>query len=134
WPEQVMREVPAITVRDGRKNVFAVMRTFERDLRDPWKVFADGIGVVCVGSAEFVKINLLIKIEISVRPLAFSGKARVIDSCAVGVPSSAATGSRILDTCNCVGQRFTRGGFVKVKCAVFAPAFGKRYSYTFAVQ
>src|SRR5215472_17530714 len=41
WPQQVMREVPPITVCDRRKNVFAVTRTFERDLCDPWKVFAD---------------------------------------------------------------------------------------------
>src|SRR5206468_1284675 len=64
WPEQIMREVPAIAVRYRRENMFAVVGCREGDLRDSWEVFSDRILVLCVRGAELVKVNLLIKIEI----------------------------------------------------------------------
>jgi hypothetical protein len=72
-----------------------------------------------------MKVNLLIKIEISIRPLAFPGKARVKNPGAIRVPSRAAACRGILDMRNRVRQRFARRSFVKVKCAVFAATFGK---------
>ena len=120
-----MREIPAIAVRYRRENVFAVTGSCERDLGDSWEVFPDRIGVLCVGRAELMKINLLIKIQISIRPLAFAGKARVINAGPIRVPSRAAACRGILDMRNRVRQRFARRSFVKVKCAVFAAAFGK---------
>src|SRR6266487_6112552 len=122
-----MLEVAAIAVRHGGEEIFAVARRLKSDLGDSRKVFADRIRIVGVRRAELVKINLLIKIQISIGPLAFPGKTRVIDSRSIGVPSRAATRSGILDMCNGVRQRFARRGFVKAKCAVFAAAFGKRY-------
>src|SRR5262249_26632006 len=103
-----MREVAAVTVCDRREKVFPVARSLERDLGYPRELFANGVSVLGVGRAEFVKINLLIKIQISVRPLAFSGKTRVIDSGAIAVPSRAAPRSRILNVCDGVWQRFVR--------------------------
>src|SRR6476660_7710471 len=73
WPKQIMREIPAIAVRYSRENVFAVAGSCEGDLRDSWEVFANRICVLCVGRAELMQVNLLIKIEISIRPLALSG-------------------------------------------------------------
>src|SRR5205823_3193161 len=87
WPKQIMREVTAIAVRYSRKNVFAVAGTCERYLCDSWEVFANRIRVLCVGRAELMKVNLLIKIQISIRPLAFSGKPCVINPGAIRVPS-----------------------------------------------
>src|SRR6266446_4007487 len=78
-----MREIPAITIRHRRENVFSVGRCLERDLCDTWKVCADRIRVLGVRRTEFVKINLLIEIQISLRPLTFPGKARVINSAAI---------------------------------------------------
>ena len=75
-----MRKIPAIAVRHGRKNVFPVARSLQHDLCDPWKIFADRIGVVGVSCAESVKINLLIKIQVGVRPLPFSRETRVVNS------------------------------------------------------
>src|SRR5437773_10062855 len=69
-----MRELPAIAVRYSCENVFAVAGSSEGDLRDLWEVFANRICVLCVGRAELMKVNLLIKIQISIRPLAFPGK------------------------------------------------------------
>src|SRR5438045_5635772 len=114
-----MRELPAIAVRYSCENVFAVAGSSEGDLRDLWEVFANRICVLCVGRAELMKVNLLIKIEISIRPLAFPGKARVKNPGAIRVPSRAAARRGILDVCDCIRQRFARRSFVKVKCAVF---------------
>src|SRR6185436_7548712 len=107
---------PAITVRYSRENIFAIVGGREADLRDSWKVFADRIGVIGVGRAEFMKVNLLIKIEIGIRPLAFPGKPCVKNTGAIPVPSCTATSRGILDMCNGVRQRFARRSFVKVKC------------------
>ena len=134
WPEQVMREVSAITICYRRENVFAIARSFESDLRNSGELFANRISVLGVGRAEFVEINLLIKIKISVRPLAFPGKARVINSSSIAVPGGAASCRWILNMRNRVRQRLARRGLVKVKCAVFAAAFGKRHRDIFAIQ
>src|SRR5262245_6411832 len=129
-----MLEFPAIAIRHRRENVFAVARKLERDLGDWWKLFAERIRVVGVRRAELVEVNLLIKIQISIGPLAFSWKARVINSRSIGVPCRAAPRSGILNMRNGVHQWFARRDFVKVKCAVFAATFGKRHGYTFAIQ
>ena len=60
-----MREIAAITVLDRRDDVFAVVRSLQLDLGDARKVFADRISVLAVGRPEFVKINLLIKIQVA---------------------------------------------------------------------
>src|SRR4029077_4942112 len=73
WPKQIMRETPAIAVRYSRENVFAVAGSCEGDLRDSWEVFASRISILCVGRAKLMKVNLLIKIEITIRLLAFPG-------------------------------------------------------------
>ncbi len=100
WPKQIMREVPAIAVRYSRENVFAVAGSCEGDLRDSCEVFANRICVLCVGRAELMKVNLLIKIQISVRPLTFPGKTRVINAGAICVPSRTAARRGILDMRN----------------------------------
>ena len=120
-----MREVPAIAIGYSRENVFAVAGSCEGDLCDSWEVFADRILVLCIGRAELMKVNLLIKIQISIRPLAFPGKPCVKNPGAIRVPSRAAACRGILDMRNRVRQRFARRSFVKVKCAVFAATFGK---------
>src|SRR5439155_6454268 len=125
WPEQIMREIPAIAVRYSRENVFAVAGRGEGDLRDSWEVFADRILVLCAGRAELMKVNLLIKIEISIWPLAFPGKLCVKNPGAIRVPSRTAACRGILDMRNRVWERFARRSFVKVKCSIFAAAFGK---------
>src|SRR4029453_6988411 len=117
--------VAAIAVRYSRENVFAVAGSCEGDLCDSWEVFANRVCVLCVGRAELIKVNLLIKIKISIRPLAFPGKARVINPGAIRVPSRAAACRGILDMRNRVRQPFARRSFVKVKCAGLAPTFGK---------
>ena len=81
-----------------------------------------------------MKVNLLIKIQIGIRPLTFPGKTCVKNPTAVCVPGCAAACSGILDMRNRVRQRFARRGFVKVKCAVLATAFGKGDGEVFAVQ
>jgi hypothetical protein len=85
-----MREVSAIAVRYSRKNVFAIAGSCERDLRDAREFFANRILVLCFGRAEFMKVNLLIKIQIGIWPLAFPGKACVKNPGAIGIPSRAA--------------------------------------------
>src|SRR5258708_39699741 len=120
-----MRAVSAIAVRYSRENVFAVAGSCEGDLCDSWEVFANRICVLCVGRAELMKVNLLIKIEISIRALAFPWKTRVKNPGSIRVPSRAAACRRILDMRNRVRQRFARRSFVKGKCAVFAATFGK---------
>src|SRR5882724_8688016 len=127
WHEQVMRKIAAIAIRDGGKNVSAVARTFQNDLGDSRKVFSDRVRILGVGRAELVKINLLIKVQVRLGPLTFSGKPCVINPGAVGVPCCAATRSRILDVGNRVRQRFAGAGFVKVKSAVFTSTLGKRH-------
>src|SRR6266853_1447570 len=61
--------------------------------------------------AEFMKINLLIKIQIGFGPLTLSWKTRVIDSSAVRVPGRAATRCGILHVGNHVRERFACRGF-----------------------
>src|SRR5207247_3187548 len=125
WPEQIMREIPAVAVRYSRENVFAVAGCGEGDLRYSWKVFADRILVLCVGGAELMKVNLLIKIEISIWQLVFPGKPCVKHPGAIRVPSRTAACRGILDMRNRVWERFARRSFVKVKCSIFASAFVK---------
>ena len=95
-----MREITAIAVRDGSENVFSIVGRFELDLGDARKVFADGIGVLGIGRSDFMKINLLIKIQVRVWSFAFAGKSRVINSRSIGVPGCAAAGGGILDMRN----------------------------------
>src|SRR5438045_8095801 len=87
-----MREITAITVRNGSENVFSIMGRFEFDLSDAGKVLADRIGVLGIGRPDFMKINLLIKIQVRIWSFTFARKPRVINSGPVGVPSCAATG------------------------------------------
>ena len=129
-----MREIATIAVRHRGKDVSAVARTFERDLRDPREVFANRISVLGVSRAEFVKINLLIKIQISFGPLTLPGKTRVINSSAVSVPGRTAARCGILHVRDGVRQRFSRRGFVKVKRAVLASAFRQRDSDVLAIK
>ena len=91
-----MCEIPAIAICYRRENVSPIARSLEHDLRDPWKVFADRVSVLCVSGFEFVKINLLIEIQISFGSLTLPGKARIINSAAVRVPSRAAARCGIL--------------------------------------
>ena len=62
WPQQVVGEIAAIAVRNGRQNGFTVARSLERDLGDPRKIFAHRVGVARLRCSEFVKINLLIEV------------------------------------------------------------------------
>ena len=118
-----MGEIAAIAIRYCGEDESAVARSFERDLCDSRKVFANRITVLGVSRAEFMKINLLIKIQIRFGPLALPWETRAIDSAAVGIPSCTASRCRILHVCNGVGQRFPRRSFVEVKRAVFAATF-----------
>jgi len=120
-----MREVPAIAVRYSRENVFAVAGYREGDLRDSWKVLADRILVLCFGRAELMKVNLLIKIQISIWPLALPRKPCVKNPRAVRIPSCTAACCGVLNMRDRVRQRFPRRSFVKVKGAVFAATCGK---------
>src|SRR4029453_15237684 len=129
-----MCKIAAIAIRNGRENVSAVARAFQNDLCDPRKVFSDGEGILRVSRPELVKIDLLIKVQVSFGPLTFSGKACVIDSGAVGVPCCASARRRILYMGDTVRQRSAGGGLVKVKRAVFTSTFRKRHRDIFAIQ
>ena len=117
-----MLEVAAIAVRHGGEEIFAVARRLKSDLGDSRKVFADRIRIVGVRRAELVEINLLIKIQISIGPLAFPGKTRVINAGTIGIPRRAATCGWVLDMPDGIRQRLVCRGFVEVKRAVFAAA------------
>src|SRR5215469_1668734 len=78
--EQIMGKITAIAIRHGGENVPAVAGSLELDLCNPREVFANRVSVFSVTRAEFVKINLLIKIKIGVRPLALPGKTCVINA------------------------------------------------------
>ena len=101
-----MRKIAAIAICDGRENVSAVARAFQNDLCDPRKVFSDGVRILRVRRAELVKIDLLIKVQVSFGPLTFSGKTCVINPGTVGLPCCAATRSRILDMSDSIRERF----------------------------
>src|SRR5881394_2275600 len=120
-----MRKITSIAIRDGRENISAVAGAFQNDLCDPRKIFPDRVGILGVGRAQLMKIDMLIKVQVSFGPLTCSGKTRVIDSGAVGVPCCAAARRRILDMGDTVRQRFARSGLVKVKRAVFTSTLGK---------
>src|SRR6266478_4387447 len=129
-----MRKIATIAIRNGRENVSAVVRGFQNDLCDPRKIFSDGVRILRVRRSEFVKIDLLIKVQVSFGPLTCSGKTRVIDSGAVGVPGRAAARRRILDMRDTVRQRLTGSSLVKVKRTVFTSTLGKRHRDMFAIQ
>src|SRR5262249_24128599 len=95
-PEQIMGEIAAVAVRHGRQNVLPIMRFPKCDLCYPREVFAYRVSVCAVGRPDLMKINLLIKIQISIRPLAFPRKASVINSAAIPVPRRASAGRGIL--------------------------------------
>ena len=117
-----MLEVAAIAVRHGGEEIFAVARRLKSDLGDSRKVFADRIRIVGVRRAELVEINLLIKIQISIGPLAFPGKTRVINAGTIGIPRRAATCGWVLNMRDSIRQRLACRGFVEVKRTVFAAA------------
>jgi len=77
-----MREIAAIAVRDGSENVFSIVGRFELDLGDAGEVFADRINVLGIGRPDFMKINLLIKIQVRIWSFAFAGESRVCRLCA----------------------------------------------------
>ena len=95
-----MRKIAAIAVRDGSENVFSIVGRFELDLGDAGKIFADGIDVLGIGRPDFMKVNLLIKIQVRIWSSAFAGKSRVINSRSIGVPGGAAAGGGILHVRN----------------------------------
>src|SRR4030095_741039 len=115
-----MGEIAAIAIRHRGEDIFAVAQSFERDLCDSGKVFANRISILAVSRAEFVKINLLIKIQIRFGPLTLPWETRVINSPAVGIPSRTASRCRILHVCDGVGTRSSRRSCTKVKSAVLA--------------
>src|ERR1700724_130148 len=107
-----MRKIPAVPIRNRSENVSAVARAFQNDLCDPRKVFSDRVRILRLWGTELVKIDLLIKVQISFGPLTGPGKVCVIDSGAVGVPCGAAARCRILDMGDGIRQRFASGGLV----------------------
>ena len=68
-----------------------------------------------------MKINLLIKIQVGVGPLAFAWKPRVINSSAVRIPGRAAAGGWILHMRDRVGHGFSCRGFINVERPILAP-------------
>ena len=80
-----------------------------------------------------MKINLLIKIQVGLRSLAFARETRVINTGAVGVPGRAAAGSRILHMRNRIRRRPARRRFVNVQGSIFAPALRNRNRDIFSV-
>ena len=133
-PEQVMRKVAAIAIRNGRENVTAITRTFQNDLCDPRKISSDGVGIFRIRRAQLVKIDLLKKVQVSLGPFTVPWEPSVIDSGSVGVPCGAATRRRVLDMGDRIRQRVASRGLVKVKGAVLASALGKRHRDILAVQ
>src|SRR5439155_1054945 len=110
WPTEQVADIKRI----GRRN----------DLLDDRVASRNDLNCVrqC-RSAEFVKIDLLIEIQIRFGPLTLLWETSVINSSAVRAPGRAATRCGILHVGNGVRQRFPRRSFVEVKGAVFAAAF-----------
>ena len=133
-PEQVMRDIAAIAILDLGDDCFPVARSLQRDLGDPRKVFAGRISVARIRRPEFMKINLLIEIQIAIGPLALSRITRVVNSRAIRVPRRAAGGRRILHVRDRVRQRFPRRDLVKVQRPIFTAALRKRDRHHLAIE
>ena len=67
---QVVGKIAAVTIRHGCQKPLAIFPGIEPDFRDAGKILADNIFVLGRRRAEFVKPNLLVEIEVHLRPLA----------------------------------------------------------------
>src|SRR5260370_20413237 len=129
-----MREIAAVAVSYRRENVFAIARGFEHDLCDPRKIFPNRVGVLGVGRAELMKINLLIKIQVGFGALALPWETRVINAGPVRVPGRSAAGGGVLCVRERVRKRLGRPGVVNRQSATFASAFRPRNGDVLAIK
>ena len=128
-----MREIASVAVRDGGENVFPIARSLEVDLGNAREILSDRIDILGIVSPEFVKIDLLIKIQVGLRPFAFARESGVINSAPVCVPRRAATSRWILHVRDRILQRFAGGGLVNAQRSVFASALRNRHRDIFAI-
>src|SRR5690349_7901497 len=91
WTGYVMRDFAAVAVVDGREVIASIGGRRCEDLGDARKVFPQRIAVRAVGRAKFVEVQLLVEMDIRVRPLAGVRVARVVKP-AVAAPGHAAEG------------------------------------------
>src|SRR6185369_1537125 len=92
------------------------------------------ISVLLGGRAEFVKINLLIKTEVSVRPLALARVARIKQTGAIAIPGRAAAPSRELHARDRIRALLARSCLVDEERALLAAILREGNSHQFAVR
>jgi hypothetical protein len=83
-------------------------------LRDARKLFSDLVIVLRDSRAEFVKIHLLVEIQLSVRALTLCRIPRVENAAAIRIPRRTATANRV-NTRDDVREFLSRPRFVNVK-------------------
>src|SRR5262249_42005772 len=87
---KIMRELSTVAVLDGDEKPFAIVGALQLRLGDSRKLFAENINILFVRRAKLVKVNLLIKLQIFLRPLTGRRIARVEEPRAVAVPGRVA--------------------------------------------
>src|SRR5690348_419618 len=101
-----MGKVSPIPVGNGRENPRTIFAFFERDFSNPRQVLPKFKFILRVWRAKFVIPDLLVKINVFLRPFALVRITSVENSGAVVSPCRAPATGRILDTWDCVSEFF----------------------------
>src|SRR5262249_13136028 len=102
----------AVAVVHGDQHEAAVVARPGDRLGNLRRVLADLVGVGVGRGAECVEVELLVEVEVGLRPLAGPRVTRVVKAAAVGVPGDAAAGGAAVDARDHVWKR-TAGGDVE---------------------
>src|SRR6516162_11437989 len=107
--EQIMRELTAIAVGDSDQQITPIVRRTELDLSDAREIPADHVRVHARWCAEFVKVDLLIKVTVLLRALITLRITGVVEAGCIFVPRHITASSWELDTGHYV-RKFLAGG------------------------
>ena len=119
-------DLAAVAVENSGENRMSVGGSGQSCLCDAWEVFADLVTIFAQRRSELVEPDLLIKIHVRPRPLAFVRIARVVETGSVGVPGDAAAGGAAVDARNHIAGFFAASDVEDVDVSRLTPAARKR--------
>src|SRR5215468_753284 len=106
---QIMRELTAIAVGDSDQQITPIVGRTELDLSDAREIPADNVCVHARGGAEFVKVDLLIKVTVLLRALITLRITSVVEAGCILVPRHITASSWELNAGHYV-RKFLAGG------------------------
>jgi len=126
---QIVRKLPTVAVLYRRQQRPRLVVQFELNFGDAREIFADFVAVVCGGSPQLVKIDLLEKVEICGRAFAGARVPRVEKPAGVGQPGQVAPGRPRVDAGDHLVHLAASGRFEDMHVPRFGSGMRERHRH-----